>query len=241
MYEINQTEEARWRYYLSLFVLFFVAAVLMMRLSFVFMADPKRFPVQHVKILASYEHVSQKKLYEVFVNYANHSFYTLPVAELQSKLMSISWVKSVRIKRIWPDTITIAVHEFVPAAIWNKEFMTADGELFDGNGDIEKSSLLHLSGPENQQREVLQVYEKLSTILASYNLHAASLTLHDNQAWDIILTNGIYLRLGKKELLNRLTRFCKAFSAVFADKPLALAMVDLRYPRGMAIHWKQVT
>ena len=72
-----------------------------------------------------------------------------------------------------------------------------------------------------------------------YGLHAASLQLRDNQAWELSLTNGVQLRLGKRDLEKRLLRFCKAYPVVFADKPEQLTSVDLRYARGMAVQWKQ--
>ena len=98
-----------------------------------------------------------------------------------------------------------------------------------------------LSGPAHQQIDVLQLYQKLSKLLSMYGLQAASLQLRDNQAWDLSLTNGIQLRLGKRDLEKRVLRFCKAYPAVFADKPELLTSVDLRYARGMAAQWQQST
>ena len=101
--------------------------------------------------------------------------------------------------------------------------------------------LPQLKGPESQQEEVLQVYEKLSKILTSYGLSASGLQLRDNQSWVLLLANGTKVYLGKKELSSRLLRFCKAYPAVFAEKEERLASVDLRYLRGMAVQWKQQT
>ena len=67
------------------------------------------------------------------------------------------------------------------------------------------------------------------------------LNLRDNQSWVLIMGNDVKIYLGKKELEARLLRFCKAYPAVFAEKADQLASVDLRYPRGMAVQWKQQT
>ena len=79
----------------------------------------------------------------------------------------------------------------------------------------------------------------MSKLLTSYGLTAASLKLRESQAWELSLTNGIMLRLGKRDLELRLQRFCRAYPVVFADKPDQLSSVDLRYARGMAVQWKQ--
>ena len=119
--------------------------------------------------------------------------------------------------------------------------MTEDGKLFN-EGTVPKDiNMPKLKGPQTQQAEVLQVYEKLSKILSTYGLNAVGLHLRDNQSWILLLGNDVKIYLGKKELAARLLRFCKAYPAVFAEKLEQLASVDLRYPRGMAVQWKQQT
>jgi cell division protein FtsQ len=85
------------------------------------------------------------------------------------------------------------------------------------------------------------MYQKLSKLLVVHDLHAKRLRLRANQAWDLTLTNGLKLKLGKRDLELRLRRFCQAYPAVFADKHEQLSSVDLRYARGMAVQWNQQT
>ena len=77
--------------------------------------------------------------------------------------------------------------------------------------------------------------------MSKYDIKAAGLHLRDNQSWVLLLGNNLKIYLGKKELEERLLRFCKAYPAVFAEKSDQLSSVDLRYPRGMAVQWKQQT
>ncbi len=173
-------------------------------------------------------------------DYLNASFFALPVRRLHEDLLALDWSECVYIERIWPSTLKITLVEKSPVAVWNDALMTDTGDLFNvGKDPVETPLLPRLSGPTHQQTDVLQIYQKLSKLLSTYGLHATSLQLHDNQAWDLTLTNGIQLRLGKRDLEKRLLRFCKAYPAVFADKPEQLTSVDLRYARGMAVQWKQ--
>lgn len=208
------------------------------RLVYVFIADPGRFPVNTIKIAATYQHISHQQLEEILSRYLDASFFSLSVNQLHKELSALEWAAQVEIERIWPDTLKVTLVEKEPVATWNDAMLTRDGETFNG-GQVDDSTLPHLRGPANQQREVLQVYKKMSKILSIYGLHAASLEWRDNHAWDLTLANGVQLRLGKRDLEMRITRFCKAYPAVFADKPEQLASVDLRYPRGMAVQWKK--
>ncbi|MFA5960222.1 MAG: cell division protein FtsQ/DivIB [Tatlockia sp.] len=229
----------RFRYTGFLTVLIVLALALAARLLYLCLADPERFPINTVKVSASYQHITHKQLESILVNYVRSSFFTFPVHRLHADLTALNWTDSVYIERIWPDILRITLVEKIPEAIWNNAMVTAQGEIFNEGGALSDASLPLLSGPKNQQREVLQVYKKMSKILTTYGLHAASLEWSENQAWQLTLANGLQLRLGKRDLETRISRFCKAYPAVFAGKTEQLASVDLRYPRGMAVQWKK--
>ncbi len=231
----------RLRYAIFLTGLVVCALLLSARMLYLFLADSQRFPVNTVKIVASFEHVTRKQLESVLEDYSNKSFIVLPVEKLQADLAALDWTDKVEIERIWPDTMKIVLVEKQPVAIWNESLMTADGRLFNGGVAQIDMALPRLSGPEQQQTDILQMYEKLSKLLSTYGLHAVALQLRDNQAWELTLANGIQLHLGKRDLEKRLMRFMRAWPVVFADNQEQLSRVDLRYARGMAVQWKQQT
>jgi cell division protein FtsQ len=231
-------ETGRLRYTSLLTLLIVCALLLTARLGYLFLADANRFPISTVRIAANYQHITRKQLESVLSNYLNASFFSLSVRRLHKDLLALDWCERVYIQRIWPDTLKITLKEKSPVAVWNDVLMTADGELFNAGKEQTDASLPRLSGPKQQQIDVLQIYQKLSKLLSIYGLHAASLQLRDNQAWELSLTNGIQLHLGKRDLEKRLQRFCRAYPVVFADKPEQLSSVDLRYARGMAVLWK---
>ena len=232
-------ETGQLRYTSLLTVLILCALMLTARIMYLFLADAERFPISTVKIVANYQHITRQQLESVLSNYLSASFFALPVRRLHHDLLKIDWADQAYIERLWPGTLKITLVEKVPVAVWNDALMTGDGELFNMGKDQTELTLPHLSGPLSQQMDVLQNYEKLSKLLVPYGLQAVSLQLRDNQAWELTLTNGIQIRLGKHDMEKRLQRFCRAYPIVFADKPEQLARVDLRYAHGMAVQWKQ--
>lgn len=226
--------------YVGLLLLLIISALALAgRLGYLYLADTERFPITTIKVAASYQHVTHKELETVLAKYLSASFFALPVSQLQNELNSINWIESAYVERVWPDTLKIQLVEKQPVAIWDDSLMTRDGTLFNQGVIPTDLEIPKLKGPLPQQLEVLQVYEKLSKILSLYGLNASGLQLRDNQAWVLVLSGGIKIYLGKKEIETRLQRFCKAYPAVFAEKVDQLASVDLRYPRGMAVQWKQ--
>lgn len=215
------------------------ALFLAARLLYLYLADPQRFPVSTVKIAASYQHMSHKELETVLEKYLSSSFFLLPVTRLHAELSALEWTQQAEVERVWPDTLKITLVEKIPVAAWNDALLTRDGKIFNEGAAKNDILLPHLKGPVKQQEEVLQVYEKMSKILSVYGLQPASLEWRENRAWELGLSNGVQLRLGKRDLETRIIRFCKAYPAVFGEKPEQLVSVDLRYPRGMAVQWKK--
>ncbi len=222
-----------------LLILCLCAILLSGHLLYLFLADKDRFPINTIKIVANYEYISRKQLESVLSLYANDSYFTLPTSRLKKSLSALEWSDGVDIEKIWPDSLKIVVKEKSPVALWNAELMTADGHVFPGAADNLDHSLPRLSGPVAQQTEVLQNYQKLSNLLTRYGLQASELQLRDNQAWELTLTSGVVLKLGKRDIEQRLAHFCKAYIGVFAEKQDQLVSVDMRYAHGMAVLWKQ--
>ena len=218
------------------------ACLLAGRLVYLGLSDASRFPVHTVKIEATYEHITRETLEAILSPHLKHSFLLLSTRQLRTELRALDWTQTVRVTRAWPDILKVILIERQPVAAWNDAFITSDGVLFN-QGKVAEGAYNgpYLHGPEEQQHEVLQTYEKLSKLLVRYGLNVASLELRNNQAWELVLTNGVKLRLGKRDLEPRLRRFCRAYPAVFGDKPELLSSVDLRYARGMAVQWKQQT
>lgn len=236
--EVNSSSPS----YIGLLLFLIVFAVLLTaRLGYLYLADASRFPVTTVKVAASYQHVTHKELEVILEKHLDTSFFSLPVARLQNELNALHWIDTAYVERVWPDTLKIKLVEKKPIAIWGDSLMTEDGGLFNGGEIPSNLALPQFNGPKSSQLVVLEQYQKLSKILSAYGLTALGLHLRDNHSWVIVLASSIKIYLGKKDLEDRLLRFCKAYPAVFAEKADQLASVDLRYPRGMAVQWKQQT
>lgn len=215
------------------------AALLSLRLGYLFLSDPQRFPINTVKVTASYEQISRKQLETILSQYAHMGFFSLSTRALQKDLNAFEWADRVEVTRVWPDTLTIKLVEKVPVATWNHVPITWDGRFIRTDEDAFHERLPELSGPENQFAEVLQSYQKLSKLLGTYQLQIAKLQLRENQAWELDLTGGIRLHLGHREVEQRLIRFCRAYRLEFSEQSERLSSVDLRYAHGMAVQWKQ--
>lgn len=225
----------RLNYTTSLIILIVLAILLGSQLIYWYVADIKRFPINYVKVIASYNHISKQQLEEIVSSYiSSYSFFSLPSRQIITNLKNLTWVQDVQVKKIWPDIVNISINEKVPFTRWNDSFLTQDGEIFGNIVDHSDLQLAFLQGPVAEHREILAMYKKLNLLLALQDLQIKSLVKSISASWDLTLKNDIILHLGKKDLVAKIERFCKVYKLILVENP-KLQKIDLRYPHGLAV------
>ncbi len=198
------------------------------------------FPINVVKVEADYKHLSPEELQQIIAEELPASFWTLDINALQANLKALTWVQSVRIEKIWPETLKIRVDEKKILAHWGEQGLLSDKEdIFYPNtpfAEMNDPNLPILYGPEGQNKVLVEQYDKITKMLQTKQLSGQMLLMSESGAWFLRLDNGTLLLLGSDNPLERLGRFLRVYDAVFAGEHLA-RRVDLRYPHGMAVSW----
>lgn len=199
----------------------------------------KIFPIAVVKIEADYQYLSAEALKQTILNDLPASFWTVDLNAIKDHLKMLTWVESVNIEKIWPDTLKIRIQEKKVFMRWGEKGLLSDKEeiFYPDELSVEmKDSLPILYGPEGQVQEVVSQYKNMTQMLQTKKLSGQMLLMSDSGAWFLRLNNGPLLLLGKDDSIKRLARFLRVYDTVFVDNHVA-RRVDLRYPHGMAISW----
>lgn len=207
------------------------------RVVYIYFDSPDRFPVNKIKIIASYKHITRSKLENILTDYQGKSFYTFPINKLYKELKEHPWIQNIDITSIRPDTFRIVLTEKKAMAIWNGELVTTDGTLIKDKTVIDQEeNLPRLIGsePVSNLEEMLSVYKQIDKELKQYGFKIKTIEQRPNHAFEITLTNGILLKTGKHDTLLRIKRFCKAYPSI-TENHSQIITVDLRYPQGMAV------
>ena len=203
--------------------------------------DPNRFPVLEVKIVGDLHFQDKDQVQSVLLTELSKGFYGLSVNRLKKNLLSLSWIQSSEVKRVWPDAIQIELLERKPLVIWNQtSLISSQGDLFVAKHNKEMASLENLpklDGPEGRHGLVWQNYLVMEKVLEPMGLKISKLTLSQRGSWEIILENNLKIILGTREVLPRLRRFVRSYDKLISQRPNQIAYVDLRYTSGMAVGW----
>jgi len=130
------------------------------------------------------------------------------------------------------------VTEQRPVAIWNQQqLLNTQGEVFQAPIEQLKTSLPMLTGPEGSQQDALDMFRHMQGLLALHKFNAVALGLTERFSWQVSLSNGVALKLGREDTLKRLQRFIELYPVISKHKTDAVAEVDLRYDTGIAVRY----
>jgi cell division protein FtsQ len=98
--------------------------------------------------------------------------------------------------------------------------------------------LPRLNGPEGTEWQVAQRYLAIQGRLSGLGLQVAGLRLDARGAWELDLSTGVTVRLGRRQVDERMDRFVQFGAPVIAGRAAEIRYVDMRYSNGFSIGWR---
>lgn len=212
-------------------------------LSFVFAANQiqlsRYFPIKTVRIYGI-NRISEQEIRASLLPLVNHGFFTIDVEYIRDRLLQMPWLSDLYVRRIWPDQVEITMVERKPIASWNEESLLSEaGELFTPKRETYPEHLPHFTGAAGQQVFMLQNFKDINRLLSPLHAKISHLELTPDLTWKIMLDNGITMQMGHKDSLTRLNHFVKVYPKIVGTRAADVDYIDLRYPNGVAVRWKQ--
>jgi len=202
--------------------------------------DPGTLPIKQVKIEGKFSRLSSGKLHELVRDTVHGNFFHLDVTAVRNALLADPWVQDISVQRVWPDTIQVFVKEQAAVAQWrNTGLLNRSGQYFSPPRDTFPDNLPLLEGPEGTQAMMLEKYFVLEKLLQPHALYPAVLRLNERRAWMFELRGGMKVELGRENLEERLARFVKLVVNGLGTRISEVEKIDMRYPNGYAVLWKE--
>ena len=168
----------------------------------------------------------------------NRGFLSANLGALQHHVESLDWVEHVEIVRQWPDALVVRVVEHQAAARWGETgLLNTHGELFTNEAQHLFPELPRLGGPEGSELEVAKRYLRLRGRLTEANLALDTLIMDERGAWKIELESGQQIRIGRRNVDQRLDRLFRVVAPILAVEFDRVSHVDLRYANGFSVGW----
>jgi cell division protein FtsQ len=181
-------------------------------------------------------------------------FFSIDLAYSRQVFENLPWVRQAMVRRVWPNTLRVTLHEHQPAAYWqtgDREdlMVNTQGEIFEANtGDVADENVPTFKSPTQptpaHAQQMLSMYRLLTPVIQVMAARIDTLRLTDRGSWSIKLDNEAQIELGRgqdAEVVARVARFVQTFGQLRRQYEGGLAYADLRYPRGYAVRLRGLT
>jgi cell division protein FtsQ len=197
-------------------------------------------PVRAIVIDGQFQRVAAVEVEQAARGAIRGGFVSADLDRLREAVEAIAWVDRARVQRLWPDRIRVEVVEQQAAARWGEDgLLNTRGELFATGVRHVPPELPRLDGPPGTEWQVAQRYLAIQGRLVEQGLRVAALSMDPRGAWQMRLSNGVTVRLGRRQVDERMERFIRVGAQVIAGRAADIDYIDLRYSNGFSIGWRR--
>lgn len=200
-------------------------------------------PLRQLALQGDLAHVTRAQAQDAARRGAAGTFLSVDLDAVRRAFEALPWVRKVEVRRLWPDRLQVSIEEHVALARWGAEtqsrrLVNTYGEVFEGELQ-DTAQLPQFTGPGGSAGEMTRRYAAFRQALAPLALAPRQVLLSQRHAWQLRLSNGLRLELGRDQtkapVLQRLTRFVAYYAQTLGTIDRRLEYVDLRYPGGFAL------
>jgi cell division protein FtsQ len=205
-------------------------------------------PLRHLLLQGELEHVTREQAEGAARASAVGTFFSVDLDAVRRAFEALPWVRKVEVRRLWPERVEVAIEEHVALAHWGADTQTRRlvntyGEVFAGELS-DAVRLPQFAGPLGSAAELTRRYGAFRRALAPLELEPRQVLLSPRYAWQIRLSNGLTLELGRDQLKEpvseRLSRFVAFYAQTLGSLNRRLDYVDLRYSNGFALRVPEI-
>jgi cell division protein FtsQ len=203
------------------------------------------FSLRTIVVGGELRHVARGEIVSALEDRVKGSFFSVDLEAVRALFEGIPWVRRAELRRGWPDRLEVRIEEHLELARWGHrrgpQLVNTHGELFRGQSD---ATLPVFSGPAGSEGEVTHRFLAFRDLLTPLALEPRQVLLSPRLAWQLRLSNGLTVQLGrdsdKDRVDERLAWFVSVYPQTLGKSRHGLDYVDLRYPNGFALRVPEI-
>lgn len=213
--------------------LYAVAVLLIAYAMVARVAQSDVFALKEIRLVGDVAHVTREQVRAVASRELRGNFFTVNLRAARNALEKLPWIRSVDVRRRWPDRLEVDVQEHRALARWGDEALVDTyGTVFEGASN---EKLPVMIGPTGSSQEVTTQFVSLQKTLAPLGRSIEEIRLSERRAWMLRLDDDTVIELGRENAQQRLAMFVSVYERSLAKLKDAAGYVDLRYANGFAV------
>ena len=227
------------RLQLQLVVLVAMMLAVVFSWSFIQQTIARYVPIRYVQVEGAFQYIDKQDIQTKIDPLLQAGYFSVDLKAIQKSVMSLPWTESIQVQRIWPDRLKLRIYEQKPVIRWQEHsLLNEQGEVFRPLNIDRFQSLPVMFAPNEQRQQLLQVMHGLSVSLMDQGLYLTEFRVNERQSWFLSMENGLSIQLGRLQPLEKFSQLMKAFIISGGDLVNKMTYVDMRYPNGYAVRWR---
>ena len=220
-------------------LLYGLAAVLTLYAVFFLLVHLPVFPLRKLDVNGQLNHVNREQVKLLVQQEMKGNFFTLDIKQIRAAFEKLPWVRTVNVRRRWPDQLEVVLEEHVALAHWgNIGLVNTRGEVFQAASD---GVLPEFIGPTPESaKDITEHYALFKSALAPIKQEPVQIVLSPRHSWRVRLKSGMNLELGREEVVRRIEKFAGVFDYSVDKLAAKVNYIDLRYPNGFAVRYPAI-
>lgn len=200
-----------------------------------------RWPMRQLVVTGEFRQVSDARVRTAVLPLVQNGFFAVDLGQVRSALAQLDWVHRVEVRKRWPDRLEVSILEYKPIARWGAVRMLAEnGEIFPVPiGHVSKLPIFH--GPDDRAADLMAFHSQAKPLFLSHGLGVNVVRLSARGSWNLTLSDGTEIEVGRGDPQLRLARFARMLPHLETPEPRRLERADLRYTNGFALTWRPIT
>ena len=219
--------------------LYAVALALLAYAGSRYLSESPEFPLRTVIVQGELSRVTRGDIVGALQDRVKGTFFSVELDSIRVLLEGVPWVRRAEVRRGWPDRLEVRIEEHMALARWQggePRLINTHGEPFSAKS---QASLPLFAGPAGSESEVARRYLIFRELLSPLALEPRQVLLSSRLAWQLRLSSGLTVQLGrdsdKERVEERLAKFVSVYPQTLGKSARRIDYVDLRYPNGFAL------
>ncbi|MFC3681145.1 cell division protein FtsQ/DivIB [Bacterioplanoides pacificum] len=193
------------------------------------------WPINSVEVTGQFSLWQPQQIAQQIAWLKQESFFSADLQQVYDQINDLPLLKVVKVKKQWPGTVWLQVHEDIPLAIWNgDELLTLGGEMLPRPGFVRGDNLARMRGNTQYSESAMRNYRRLHQMLQGSDVSVVELEVSDVGSIRVLLSNQWSVNFGRHYFEERMRRLGLLLRTLPQEQ---VAGIDLRYGKGAAINW----
>lgn len=177
------------------------------------------------------------------------SFFTQDLDQIKQAVERLTWVKSVTVTRVWPDSVNVNVVRLEPVARWEDgRLVSADGVVYvplvEETGKTDGLPLI-VADTTVFAPDAVKFLPRFQSIAAAFRVQVKSIAISYRGSWTVSLRMPkdriLRIELGRATssdvVFDRLKRVLENYERVCETLQACPSFIDARYENAFAARW----